>query len=333
MSEKAPKDTNKNTKEKIYYEKIVKKTTTGVTIPKELRDELFDEEKDYYFRLYVPSSQEKIVLEILSEEEAEELEKKIKKKKKSKKGPSKKKKIKKSSGKSGVHPNFGQYFVYEFDAQEKVKPILESAFDKFSKTPVNLEDAMGRVKYALISFLSSTKTENAKLYFAVIKFLVDVIEKFDQPNLIEWIYDKVVPNIKSKFLYELALLELVEISLKSNRYEKAKIYTQKVLENIDQYPKSELYNIMNSFTQLVKRVKQAEKSKEIKELIKDKLLEYEKQLKDVDYKIQIIEMLEDLKYIEIAYKLAKKVQVNLPPESIKVEDVRKIVKRLHEKPI
>ncbi|MFO8019603.1 MAG: hypothetical protein R6U96_13330 [Promethearchaeia archaeon] len=321
-------------KEEVYYEKIVKKTATGgVTIPKELRDELFTEDKDYYFRLVVPQSQEKIILEILSEEESEKLKKKIKKKKKTKKKSTKKKKSKKSSGKSGPQPNFSQYFVYEFESQEKVKPILESAFEKFSKTPVNLEDAMGRVKYALISFLSSTKTENAKLYFAVIKFLVDIIEKFDQPNLIEWLYEKVVPNIKSKFLYELSLLELVEISLKSKRYEKAKIYTQKVLENIDQYPKSELYNIMNSFTQLVKKVKSAEKAKEIKELIKKKLLEYEKQLEDIDYKIQIIEMLEDLKYIETAYNLAKEVQVNLPSESIKVKDVRDLVNRLHEKPI
>ncbi|MGV9174064.1 MAG: hypothetical protein ACOC35_16065 [Promethearchaeia archaeon] len=323
-------------KKDIYYQNIVKKTTTGsVTIPKDLRDEIFDEDKDYYFRLFVPNSREKIVLEILSEEEADKLEKKFKKKKKSKnRSIKKKKKSKKSSkGSTGAQPNFNAYFMYEFDAQEKVKPILESAFDKFSQTPVNLEDAMGRVKYALISFLSSTKTENAKLYFSIVKFLVDVIEKFDQPNLIEWIYEKVVPNINSKFLFELSLLELVEVSLKSNRYEKAKIYTQEVLENIDQYPKSELYNIMNSFTQLVKKVKNAEKSKELKELIKEKLLEYEKQLDDVDYKIQIIEMLEDLKFIEIAYKLAKEVQVNLPPESIKVEDVRALVKRLHEKPI
>ena len=71
---------------------------------------------------------------------------------------------------------------------------------------------MGRVKYALVSFLSSTKTENAKLYYAVERFLIDIIKKFNQPNLIEWIFEKIIQNIESKFLYELALLDLIPMS-------------------------------------------------------------------------------------------------------------------------
>ncbi len=62
-------------------------------------------------------------------------------------------------------------------------------------------------------------------------------------------------------------------------------------------------------------------------------MEYGQEAEDVDYKIQIIEFLEDLKYIELAYDLAKDVQVNLPPESMKIEDIRKLVRRLHTTPI
>ena len=101
---------------------------------------------------------------------------------------------------------------------------------------------MGRVKYALVSFLSSTKTENAKLYYSVEKFLIDIVEKFDQPNLLDWVFEKIVPNIKSKFLYEQALLELVETSLQFRRWEKSELYIFYVLKNIDAYAKAEMYN-------------------------------------------------------------------------------------------
>ena len=240
---------------------------------------------------------------------------------------------------------WSEYFIYEFENQEKVQPILESAFYKFAETPPNLEDAMGRVKYALISFLTSTKTENAKLYFAIEKFLLDVIEKFDQPNLLDWIFEKIIhqkdeednyiSNIESKFLYEQALLSLVEVSLKPEikRYEKAELYIFYVLKNIDSYAKSEMYNIMNSFKMLVKAVKWVERSAKIDILLKEKLMEYAEGVEDINYKIQIIEFLEDLKYIELAYDLAKKIQRNLPPESIKLEEVRKLVRRLHKTPI
>ncbi|MHA1293371.1 MAG: hypothetical protein ACTSQJ_11970, partial [Promethearchaeota archaeon] len=198
---------------------------------------------------------------------------------------------------------------------------------------INLDDAMGRIKYALINFLSSTKTENAKLYFAIEKFLLDVIEKFNQPNLLDWIFEKIIPNIESKFLYELALLELVEASLKFKRWEKSELYIFYVLKNIDSYSKSEMYNIINSFKHLVKKVKWVERTKKIDILLKEKLMEYGEDVTDPDYRIQIVEFLEDLNYIELAYKLAKEIQMSLPPESMKVEEIRKIIRRLHTTPI
>ena len=172
-----------------------------------------------------------------------------------------------------LSPSWGEYFVYDFEAQAKIRPILESAFYKFTETPVNLEDAMGRVKYALVSFLTSTKTENAKLYFAVEKFLIDIIDKFNQPNLLDWIFEKIIPNVESKFLYEQALLALVEASLKFRRWDKTELYIFYVLKNIDSYSKTEMYNIMNSFKMLVKSVRWAERTDKIDLLLKEKLME------------------------------------------------------------
>ncbi|MFX1455430.1 MAG: hypothetical protein ACFFDB_08670 [Promethearchaeota archaeon] len=324
---------NEKSENTPFFEDIVKKTKTGITFPRDLRDQLFEENSEVFFRLVVPPEKDKIILEFLSEEKVKEFSEQIKAKKP--KGVRTKSTQIKSKPKiaSQISPSWGEYFVYDFEAKEKITPILESAFYKFAETPINLEDAMGRVKYALVSFLTSTKTENAKLYFAVEKFLIDVIDKFNQPNLLDWIFEKIIPNVESKFLYEQALLALVEASLKFRRWDKAELYIFYVLKNIDNYSKSEMYNIMNSFKMLVKSVKWSERTDKIDLLIKEKLLEYEEGLEDTSYKIQIIEFLEDLQYIELAYERAKKIQMTLPPESVKIEDVRKLVRRLHTTPI
>ncbi len=324
---------DRNSKEEFFFEDVVKKSKTGVTFPKSLRDVLFEEDQDVFFKLIVPKEKNKIILEILSEEQAKEISEKLKISKPRVPRTPGEKKPSTPKKKAGPSPDWGNYFDYDFDAKDKIKPILESAFYKFAETPVNLEDAMGRVKYTLVSFLTSTKTENAKLYLAVEKFLLDIIEKFNQPNLIDWIFEKIIPHIESKFLYEQGLLEILEASLKVKRWEKAELYIFYVLKNIDEYSKSEMYNIMNSFKQLVKKVRNVERSAKIDILLKEKLMEYGEGVDDTDYKIQIIEFLEDLKYIELAYDLAKKVQLSLPPESMKLEQIRKLVRRLHTTPI
>ncbi|UCD02206.1 MAG: hypothetical protein JSV23_04090 [Promethearchaeota archaeon] len=327
---------NQNSDDQPFFEEIVKKTKTGITFPKDLRESLFGDDTDVYFRLLIPKKKDRIILEFLSDEEVKDLTEKLKAKKPKAiktSSTSVEKKITTSKKVTGPSPAWGEYFIYDFDAKDKIQPILESAFYKFGETPLNLEDAMGRVKYALVSFLSSTKTENAKLYFAVEKFLIDIIDKFDQPNLLDWIFEKIIPNIESKFLYEQALLALVEASLKFNRWEKAELYIFYVLKNIDSYTKSEMYNVMNSFKMLVKAVKGSERSDKIDILLKEKLMEYGKDSEDIDYKIQIVEFLEDLQYIELAYDLAKKIQLSLPPESMKIEEIRKLVRRLHTTPI
>jgi len=323
---------DKKSEDAPFFEDIVKKTKTGITFPRNLRELLFEEDSDVFFRMVVPQEKDRIILEFLNEDQVKELSEKLKSSK-PKSVKVKSEKVAKSKKPAQVSPAWGEYFVYDFEAKNTIMPILESAFYKFAETPVNLEDAMGRVKYALVSFLSSTKTENAKLYFAVEKFLIDVIDKFNQPNLLDWIFEKIIPNIESKFLYEQALLALVESSLKFRRWEKAELYIFYVLKNIDNYSKTEMYNVMNSFKMLVKSVKWSERTDKIDLLLKEKLIEYEAGLEDASYKIQIIEFLEDLQYIELAYERAKKIQMSLPPDSIKLEDIRKIVRRLHVAPI
>ena len=329
----------KNSDDELYFEDIVKKTKTGITFPKELRESLFEEGEEVFFRVTVPGEQDKIILEILSDEEAKEYGEKIKSQKAIEKKDPYAIKEKKPRKTRKLVPIWSEYFVYNFDNQDKVQVILESAFDKFAEKPPNFEDAMGRVKYALVSFLSSTKTENAKLFFAVEKFMIDIIRKFDQPNLIDWIFDKIIPNIESKFIYELSLLELIEIALETKRSEKAELYIFHVLKNIDSYEQSELYNTYNSFKQLVKKIVSIERAhnvartQKIDLLLKEKLMEYGEGIQDNDYKIQVCELLEDLNYIELAYKLAKKIQMSLPPDSLKLEEVRKLVRRLHATPM
>ncbi len=323
---------DKEPDKEFFFQDVVKKTKTGVTFPKELREALFDEAGEFFFKLIVPIEKNKIILEFLSDTEAKNLSDKIKSSKPTplKKAPPEEKE---KATPDKIAPNWNEYFVYDFKSREKVQPILESAFYKFAETPVNLDDAMGRIKYALVSFLTATKTENAKLYFSIIKLLIDVIERFNQPNLIDWIFEKIVPNMESKFLYELALLELLEISLKTKRYEKAELFIFYVLRNIDDYPQTELYNIFNSFKQLVKKVRHIERTDKIDLLLKEKLMEYGTDVEDNDYKIQIVEFLEDLNYIELAYGLAKDIQKGLPADSVKVDEIRKIVKRLYTAPI
>jgi len=317
--------------QELFYECVLKKTKTGITFPKDLRDLLFEEDQDIYFHLSIPVNQDKIILDVISEEEASQISEKLKVEKP--KAETLPKEGRKMKSKTARAPNWSDYFIYDFKNEDKVKPILESAFYKFGEKPINIEDAMGRIKYVLVSFLTSTKTENSKLYYTVERFLIDIIKQYDQVNLLDWIFEMIIPRIESKFLYELALLDLVEISIIMQRYEKAELYIFYVLKNIDDYPKSEMYNIMNSFKQLVKNLKYVQRSDKIDLLLKEKLMEYGEGVIDTDYKIQIVEFLEDLQYIELAYNLAKKIQLGLPQDSMRLESVRRLVRRLHSAPI
>ncbi|MBD3213570.1 MAG: hypothetical protein GF311_13260 [Candidatus Lokiarchaeota archaeon] len=328
-----------------YYEAIIKKNKTGITFPKELREKLFpSEDDDYFFKLIVPQEKDKIVLRFLTEKEAELYEKESNQQQNEKDNTDAAKNVKKKKKKaskeknnsSQLEPNWSNYFVYDFSKKEKVKQILESAYYKFAETPIEYDDALGRVKYALVSFLTSTKTENAKLFYSVVRFLIDIIKTFDLPRLIDWIYEKVIQNIESKFLYELALIDMIPVSIKYEKYELVENSIDKILTSIHDYSMDESYNIMNSFKQLVKKVrklKQISISTTIFDKIKESLIPYMEKFKNNDYKIQIIESLEDLGFIEDAYTLADNLVKNLDPDSVVLAELRKIRNRLKEKPL
>jgi len=326
-----------NSEEDNYYEAIIKKTKMGITFPKDLRDELFKSNEDVFFKLIVPKEKDKIILVFLSKENIETYSKEMKKKNEDKKNLEKaRNKSKKSKKPEKFEPKWSKYFIYDFSNKDKVQSILESAFYKFAETPIEFDDALGRVKYAMVSFLTSTKTENAKLFYSVIKFLIDIIKKFEQPRLIDWIYEKVIPNIESKFLYELALIDMIPISVKYEKFDKAENSVKQILESIDEYNIDESYNIMNSFKQLVKRIKKFKElkiSSSIFDLVREKLIIYENKFQNKDYKIQIIELLEDLDFVEKAYELADKLLKDLDPESVLIAEVRGIRNRLKEKPL
>ena len=149
---------NNHSDEDVFFEDIVKKTKTGITFPKELRDIMFSEDAEIYFKLKVPKDKSKIILEVISEADAESHKKVSILKSKPELRSKGKKNGEIVSGGTSLAPNWGDYFVYDFKSREKVKPILESAFYKFAETPMNLEDAMGRVKYVLVSFLTLQST-------------------------------------------------------------------------------------------------------------------------------------------------------------------------------
>ena len=103
----------------FFFQEVIKKTKTGITFPKELREALFDEDSDVYFKLVVPNEKKKIILEIISDTEAKELSEEISKSKpKVEKKTLVKKKAKGVSEK--IAPNWSEYFVYDFKNREKV---------------------------------------------------------------------------------------------------------------------------------------------------------------------------------------------------------------------
>ncbi|MCK4779515.1 MAG: hypothetical protein KAT57_04975, partial [Candidatus Lokiarchaeota archaeon] len=105
---------NQNSDDQPFFEEVVKKTKTGITFPKDLRESLFEEDTEVYFRMIVPKEKDKIILELLSDEQVKEVSEKLKAKKpkvtRAPQGPGGKKIItgKKATGPS---PAWGEYFV------------------------------------------------------------------------------------------------------------------------------------------------------------------------------------------------------------------------------
>ncbi len=61
----------------FFFQDVIKKTKTGITFPKELREALFEENEEVFFKITIPNEKNKIILEFLSETEAKILSEKI----------------------------------------------------------------------------------------------------------------------------------------------------------------------------------------------------------------------------------------------------------------
>ena len=90
----------------FFFEDIVKRTKTGITFPKDLRDSLFKEDKDIYFRIIVPNEKDRIILEILNEDEIESISEKLKVKKATVIAKKSSEKITKFEKKGKLNPNW-----------------------------------------------------------------------------------------------------------------------------------------------------------------------------------------------------------------------------------
>ncbi len=329
-------------KDPVYLVRITK--AGGFTIPKEIRDNYEDKTP---FALSVQGN--KLIFQKVAEADIEKLNL-IKggggggsgstEKKKS----SSEKKAETPAKEGGFDPS--SYLVYEFDNSDKVLKALELAWKYYEEE--DIEQAFNYVKVAIVKYVNGKKVNDARLYFSVILFLCDVITKLNKPNLIEYIRDNLIKNIESKVLKEQSLAKMVAVSIQVGRVDKARDFVQMILDNIKMYRKDELFFIMDSLKQLVRSIRNfKDVPKDVFSNVRDRLLEYANGITiqepgkepvkwdpfDVDYKIQIIDLLEQIRFTEDAFNLADQTKKSLPEDHIRAEEIRKLVNRLRTKPI
>lgn len=304
----------------------IKMNKTGFTLPKAFRENLHPDQdfflvqKGYELHFYM-----------INEEDIPNLDLVKKKKQKSGKGKRKGKSAKKPEG---PQPEWGKYFLFEFEENNKVQEILDSAFKKFAFIPPNIQEGMDIIKYILVSFIKSSRMNDARLRQTVLFFLCDIVEKFDLPNLVDFIKEKIVNEIKSRYLYQLALNQLAYTSFKTKRYEKAQEFILASMKDIEKYTESETYAIMDSFKNLVVKL-----TRNVGFLIpqdqllpiRDSLKEYLVKMEDKDYKIQIVDLLDRMGFTDEAYNIAEEILNSLPEESTSREEIKEIMKDLSSK--
>ncbi|MCP4764028.1 MAG: hypothetical protein GY870_19805 [archaeon] len=311
----------------------LKRNKTGFTLPKEVREKISD---DQNFALIVKENE--LHFYMINEEDIPKLnlikKPKSKEGRGTKKGGRKRRKLVKEP--EGPQPEWGKYFLFQFEDSDKVQDVLETAFEQFASTPPDLEEGMKRIKYALTSFMKSSRMNDSRVRQTIIFFLLDVVDKFKQPNLIDFIKDKIIMDVKSRFLYQLSLNQLAYTTFKMHRYEKAQEFITMCLEDIAKYGESEMYAIMDSFKNLIIKL-----TREVDFLIpqeqmipiKDSLNAYFNQMDDNDYKIQLVDLLDRMHFIDEAVDKAKQIYDSLPEESQTREEVKDIIKNLESKPI
>ena len=318
--------------EELVY--LVKKTKTGINLPKNIREQYMSinyyalVDKDGVFIFYPIYDEDITKLKLIN---------KLKKDEKTQDKKEKSKRKKKSESKEGPQPEWGNYFLHEFEKQDKLKEVLEIAFDKFSENPPNIQDGMDKIKYALVTFMNQAKINDSRVRQAIAFFLLDVIDKFNLPNLIDFIKDKILPEISSKFLYQLTLIKLIYYSFKLRKFEKAKEFINIFIQDVAKYQASELWAIMDSYKKLTKEITRGVNfiiPPEYLIPIKEELKKYFNNTQlDEDYKLQIIEMLGQLNFIDDAISIGEFLYKTLSEESPTREDLKSLIESLNKKPI
>ncbi|MHA1340767.1 MAG: hypothetical protein ACTSRZ_12940 [Promethearchaeota archaeon] len=341
--QKAQKKEEKTEKERIEIKNYriptepvwhVKRTKTGFTLPKSIREKYESIsnyallEQDGILTFYPIYDEDVVKLNLINKPKG----KSNKNKKRTRKYSRRKKKTKVVEG---PQPEWGNYFLYEFEDQDKLKEVLEIAFDKFAENPPNVQEGMEKIKYALVAFIKNIKMNDSRLRQSIAFFLLDIVDKFNIPNLIDFVKDKILPEIKSRFLYQLTLTQLIYYSFKTRRFEKAKKFIEMFIEDVSKYTISEAYALMDSYKKLVTKL-----TKNVSFLIpqeylipiKEHLKGYINQLEE-DYKIQIIELLGRLNFIDDTVEIGENILKNLPEESPTREDLNSLLKELRDKSI
>jgi len=331
--------------EPVYLVRITK--SGSITIPKEIRDNYEDKTP---FALLIDGN--KLIFQKIAEADVDKLN--LVKgggggaaatgepKEKRKSAADKKAEAKMKD--EGFDP--ASYLVYEFENSDKVLKALELSWKQFADN--DLEQALNYVKVAIVKYVNGKSQNDARLYYSVILYLCDVITKLKKPNLIEYIRDNIIPNIDSKILKEQSLAQLISVSIQVGRIDKAKDFADMILDVIKLYKHDELFFLMDSLKQLVRTIRvYKDVPKDVFENVKNRLLEYANGITieepgkdpvqwepfDIDYKIQIIDMLEQLRFIEEAFDLADTTRKSLPEDSMRLDEMRKIANKLKAKPI
>ncbi len=298
----------------------------SLTVPKEVRDVLkTDPGKKFKFTW---DRSNKLLFEIVPDNEIIEIEQRIEaeKQKKAKKTESKKPKKAKVAG---PELEFGRYLGYEFDGSAKLQPILEKSFDEFRKETPNIEEGLKYVKFAIISLTGENNIVNSKLRYTLVNYLCDVVEKFNQPFLLDYIEQNILKDIKSKFLFEQSLVQIAVTSSRK-RPEKLKALVETILKKIDDYPPVEIYNIINSFELLSKRMMEAKFSPELTKSVRDKIMEKIPLMTDRDYKMQAIRQLSRLRYFEDATKVCKDILATAGENESGLQEVQDLLKEVED---
>jgi bifunctional DNA-binding transcriptional regulator/antitoxin component of YhaV-PrlF toxin-antitoxin module len=336
---------------------VLKMTKAGsITLPKEIREKL---EENVAFAFWETGN--KLIFQIIAEEDVINLEQADKKKsdetassapkkerKKSAEGGAKKSTQKQATG---PQPELAKYFPYDFENKDKVSAIFESSFFKFVEEPPNIEEALNRLRYALVNYVTGKSMNDSRLRNAMINMLCDVSEKTKLTQPMDFAQEKILDFITSDFLLEQSLNTLILTTGHIGNFNNSEAFLKRILKHVDKYKDNELYAIKQLFTNLIRAIirDKIELPRNQKLMIRDKLQQFitgysnvqtDPNIPPIEHKpvptdtaIEFIEMIEKLKLIEEAHQMATNLLKGLPPEDKDIEKVRATIHRLDGKPI